>query len=192
MFRYTIIPAAIVLASCSTSSKLNSPVSLPDAIRTLPPDAVAGMSHKGRKAFIELMPKHEGVDTTARTLHYYSDSPERYPDPSSMFFLRLFEDESGRTIAASHTARPHGIGTSPSESDTLVYRLEKGQWINITSTAIPEQTRTWWFKFNQVPSPCGPYLKDTLKNEKAVYRIGNPAGYLSWKDNAFRLSTSTL
>lgn len=191
MLRYTIIPAVLALASCTSSPTFTSPVSLADAIRTLPSEAVAGMSKEGREAFIQLMPIHEGVDIPDRKLHYFSDSPDKYPDTKSMLYLRLFEDESGHTIAASHCAYPFANGSTPSASNTFVYRLENGKWNDITASVLPAETRTWWCHFNKDPIPCGPYTKLQRKDGRGnTYKFGKPAGTLAWKDGAFQLRTS--
>lgn len=72
-------------------------------------ERVAGMSPKGRQQYLEVKPGD--YDELNRRLHLFRDSPEG-GDAEAMLFLRLFEDADGKTIAASHSARPFADGRS--------------------------------------------------------------------------------
>lgn len=193
MYRYTLILVGFALVSCSSSPTLTSPVSLENAIRTLPSDAVGDVSDNGREEFIQKMPAHEGINISERRLHYFSDGGDHEPvtDRVNISRLCLFEDEYGRTIAAGHTSRSFGSGSEPNASNTFVYRLDKGKWNDITSSALPAEIRSWWFHFNETPIPCGPYVKFQRRDGRGeAYKFGEQAGTLFWKDGAFQFKAN--
>lgn len=163
-----------------------SPVGLSDAILTLPSEAVAGMSPKGRRDYLAAKP---GVyNELTRRIHLFRDSPEG-GDAESMLFLRLFEDERGRTIAAAHSARPFADGREPSEMDTFVFRLDSGRWVDITNIALPSGvSRSWWFRFDEPGDAisCGAYDQFSRRDGRGdAYRFGEPKGTLFWRDGRF-------
>ena len=181
----------LVIASCASDPKIESPVGLSSAILTLPSQAVAGMSSKGRQEYLDT-PSGD-YDEDKRRIHYYADSSDAGGDPESMFFLRLFEDEAGKTIAASHSARPFADGRDPSATDTFIYRIDSGRWVDITDSVLPSGvSRNWWFRFNETGDaiPCGAYeqfsRRDGLGN---AYHFGEPKGTLVWSDGRFRYKT---
>jgi hypothetical protein len=182
-----LAPIALVFTSCASTQRIDSPVGLPDAILTLPSQAVAGMSKEGRRDYLDNPPGDH--DETTRRIHYYADSSDAGGDPESMFFLRLFEDADGKTIAAAHAARPFADGRGPSETDTYVYRLESGRWADITDSVLPSEVpRSSWFRFNEPGDaiPCGRYeafsRRDGLGN---AYKFGEPTGTIFWRDGRF-------
>ncbi|WP_379716865.1 hypothetical protein [Haloferula chungangensis] len=179
-------PILLVFASCASVPKIESPVSLSDAITTLPSQAVAGMSPEGRQQYLEVKPGD--YDELNRRLHLFSDSPEG-GDAESMLFLRLFEDADGKTIAASHSARPFADGRAPSKTDTSVYRLESGQWTDITDSVLPtEVPRSSWFRFNEPGDaiPCGRYERFSSPDSRGyAYKFGEATGTIFWRDGRF-------
>ena len=182
------ICVALFVPSCSSTPGLKPPVALSDAILPLPSQAVSGMSDTGRRNYLE--DKSGDYDANSRRLHLYGDDWKGRWFADAMLFLRLFEDGEGRTIAASHSARPHGLGQVPSASDTLVLRLERGRWVDITSSVLPEAVpRSWWFRFDGDGEsiPCGPYIElpPTPGRDKPYYRHEEPAGELLWQGDRF-------
>lgn len=167
-----------------------SPVDLRTAVLTLPDDALAGMSQDGRRNYLA----HPAGDYDAanRRIHLYCDNPHVGIDSKSMLFLRLFEDESGRTIAASHAARPFADSSvSPSTRFTKVYRLEHHQWRDITDTAfsspIPGNS---WFHFNNKGEkvPFGPYVvENRFDGRGTFYNFGKKVRTMAWRDGTFRV-----
>lgn len=186
--------ALFVTVSCSSTPRLKSPVALSDAILTLPSQAVAGMSKTGRREY--LLAKSGDFDENTRRLHLYGDNWRRGWDAESMLFLRLFEDDKGRTIAACHSARPFAVGSTPSDSDTHVYRLESGEWVDVTSEVLPADVpRSWWFRFDEDGDsiPCGPYIDLSRRDwELRAYRFGDPSGHVFWHHGSFQYSSKAL
>lgn len=181
--------AAIVFSSCGTAPLARAPVDLGTAIRTLPSEAVAGMSRQGREDYLAETPGR--FDEGNRRIHLYNDNPHDGGDAKSMLFLRLFEDEAGRTIAATHAARPQADGRHPSSADTLVLRLEDGEWRDITGSVFPpEVSRDWFFRFDAPGRgvPCGPYEQFERRDGRGLaYRLGKETKVLTWRDGAFHL-----
>jgi len=180
-----------LVASCANTQREESPVRLSAAILTLPSEAIAGMSKKGRREYLE--DPAGDYDDSGRRIHYYADSSDAGGDPESMFFLRLFEDEDGRTISASHAARPFADGRDPSATDTVIYRLESGRWVDITDSVLPSGvSRSWWFRFNEREDmiSCGPYVRFMRPDGfGSAYDFGNPEGSISWRDGRFHFKT---
>jgi hypothetical protein len=166
-----------------------SPVDLRTAILTLPADAVAEMSLDGRRNYLVRTP---GVfDEKGRRVEFSSDNPHLGIDAKSMFFLRLFEDEKGRTIAASHSARPFADASrQPSAQFTRVYRLEKRKWHDITESAlssgIPKDS---FFRFGQRGQKVefGSYVEEYRADGLGKYfAFGNTERTMEWRNGAFR------
>lgn len=180
-------PILLVFVSCASSRKIDSPVGLSDAILTLPSQAVAGMRKEGRRDYLDNT--SGDFDDATRRIHYYADSSDAGGDPESMFFLRLFEDDQGRTIAAAHSARPFADGRTPSETDTFVYRLESGHWVDITDSVLPSEVpRSSWFRFNEPGHaiPCGHYELFLRRDGRGdAYKFGEPTGAILWRDGRF-------
>ncbi|WP_338684851.1 hypothetical protein [Haloferula helveola] len=181
-----VAPMLFVFASCASTPKIESPVSLSDAITTLPSKAVAGMSPKGRQQYLEVKPGD--YDELNRRIHLFGDSSEG-GDAESMLFLRLFEDSDGKTIAASHSARPFADGGAPSKVDTYVYRLESGRWLDVTDAVLPpEVPRSSWFRFNSPGDsiPCGTYKSCPGRDGRGeAYEFGEASGVIFWRDGRF-------
>jgi hypothetical protein len=189
---FAIIPLVFGLGSCVAPSRLAAPVGLADAILTLPSDAVSGMSETGRIEYLRT--KSGDYREGTRRLHLYGDNPYEGGDADSMLFLRLFEDEEGRTIAASHSARPFADGSSPRASNTFVHRLENGDWVEITAVALPGNvSRDWWFRFDEegMSIPSGPY-SNPPKVPGQLYDFGEVAGELVWQQGGFRFTPKVL
>jgi hypothetical protein len=183
---FIVAPILLVFASCASVPKIDSPVSLSAAITTLPSQAVADMSPKGRQQYLEVKPGD--YDELNRRIHLFSDSPEG-GDAEAMFFLRLFEDADGKTIAASHSARPFADGRAPSKTDTYVFRLESGGWLDITESVMPAGVpRSSWFHFN-LPGeavPCGTYMRFSRRDGRGeAYEFGEATGTIFWRDGRF-------
>ncbi|RYD33177.1 MAG: hypothetical protein EOP86_13985 [Verrucomicrobiaceae bacterium] len=181
--------SALGLICCSTTApRLSSPVDLRTAVRTLPEAALSGLSESGRAAYLQRLPGD--FDEAGRRLHCYHDNPYVGVDSDSMFYLRLFEDAQGRTIAASHCARPRN-GNPPSARNTMVFRMEKGRWRDISDEALPPgEARTWYFLFNDSAEtvPCGPYTAGGRVNGGLVwYSFGKAAHLLQWEGGRFVL-----
>ena len=165
-----------------------SPVDLRTAILTLPADAVAGMSLDGRRNYLVRTP---GVfDENNRRVEFSCDNPHLGIDAKSMFFLRLFEDEKGRTIAASHSARPFADGSQPSAQFTRVYRMENRKWHDITESAlssgIPNDA---FFRFGRRGRKVefGSYVEeDRADGRGKCYDFGKSVRTMQWRDGAFR------
>ncbi len=165
-----------------------SPVDLRTAILTLPADALAEMSPDGRRNYLARTP---GVyDTTHRRVEFYCDNPHIGIDAKSMFYLRLFEDEDGRTIAASHSARPFANGSQPSSLFTRVYRLENRRWHDITDSVFPSGIpKSAFFRFDQRGSKIGfgSYVEENRADGRGkCYNFGKTARTMQWKNGAFR------
>lgn len=165
-----------------------SPVGLRTAVLTLPEDAVAGMSLDGRRNY--LARKSGTFDEVNRRIHHYSDNPHTGVDADSMFYLRLFEDEKGRTIAASHRAQPFADGTPPSARFTRVYRLENGKWRDITDSALaPGIPKDAYFRFDESGSkvPFGPYVEKSRADGRGKGQgFGKAERVMRWRNGAFR------
>ena len=165
-----------------------SPVGLRTAVLTLPEDAVAGMSLDGRRNY--LARKSDTLDDAKRRIQYSSDNPYTGIDADSMFYLRLFEDEKGRTIAASHRAQPFADGTPPSARFTRVYRLEKGEWRDITDAALaPGIPRDAYFRFDEPGTkvPFGSYVEKSRADGRGKCQSFGKAGrVMRWRNGAFR------
>ncbi len=145
------------------------------------------MSEVGRRVYLK--DKFGDYDECGRRLHYCKDNPYEGPDADSMLYLRLFEDEEGRTIAASHSARPFAGGSEPSGADTWIHRLENDRWVDITEAALPpEVSRTWYFQFNEPGDlvPCGPYTRFARHDGRGMaLKFGPKARDLRWKNGKF-------
>ena len=182
-----LAPILALFVSCASTPQVESPVSLSKSILTLPADAVAGMSKGGRREYLD-NPAGD-YDAERRRIHYYADSSDAGGDPDSMFFLRLFEDGNGRTISASHAARPFADGRDPSATDTILYRLDSGRWVDITDSVLPSGvSRSWWFRFNEPENmiSCGPYVRFSRSDGRgAAYGFGDSEGTLSWREGRF-------
>ena len=170
------------------SKPLKSPVDLRTAILTLPIDAVAGMSEQGRIGTLR-SPVFD-LKITERRLDLFDDNCYSDIDADSMLFLRLFEDEQGRTIAASHAARPYADVGKPSEKNTLIYRLENGVWHDITGDVIPaEIPRDWYFRFDDSGAniSCGPYF-DRSKSDRTRkgFDFGDVTYFMEWQNGRFK------
>ena len=189
--RQRMRPLCMVLAicattSCSTVPRLESPVALSDAIFTLPSQALAGISTTGRQNYVE--DKSGDYNESTRRLHLYGDDWKGRWGVHSMVYLRLFEDEQGRTVAASHSAGPIYAGRALSDNNTNVFRIERGRWVDVTKSVLPDATpRSWWFRFDddRESIPCGPYLEYPHPNGRA-HRQGDPPGDLFWRNGRFQ------
>ncbi len=182
-----LAPILALVSSCASMPRVDSPVSLSKAVLTLPSNAVAGMSQGGRREYLD-GPAGD-YDEEIRRIHYYADSSDAGGDPESMFFLRLFEDEDGRTISASHAARPMAHGREPSATDTVIYRLDSGRWVDITDSVLPSGvSRKWWFRYNQPDDmiSCGPYVLFSRSDGRGnAYDFGDSKGVIYWRNGRF-------
>jgi hypothetical protein len=171
-----------------------SPVDLRTAVLTLPADALAEMSPDGRRNYLAgtgSVATTAGVfDKANRRLELVCDNPHVGIDAKSMFFLRLFEDEEGRTIAASHSARPFADGSLPSAQFTRVYRLENREWHDITESALSSGIpKNAFFRFDRRGSKIGfgSYVTVTPADvSRKVYDFGKSLGTMQWRHGAFR------
>lgn len=171
-----------------------SPVDLRTAVLTLPADALAEMSPAGRRNYLAgtgSVATTAGVfDKANRRLELICDNPYVGIDAKSMFYLRLFEDEKGRTIAASHSARPFADGSLPSAQFTRVYRLEDRKWHDITDSAFsPGIPRNAFFRFDQRGSRIafGSYVEvSRADGGRKAYDFGKSVSTMQWRDGAFR------
>lgn len=207
----------LVITSCSTSPNVDyppppsasevasklpplevpvpvSPVDLRTAVLTLPADALAEMSPDGRRNYLagtRSLATTAGVfDKANRRLQLVCDNPYVGIDSKSMFYLRLFEDEEGRTIAASHSARPFADGSQPSAQFTRVYRLENGRWHDITESALPSGIpKAAFFRFDQRGSKVnfGSYVeKNRADGRGKRYEFGKALRTMQWRNGAFQ------
>ena len=166
-----------------------SPVDLRTAVLTLPADAVAEMSLDGRRNYLVRTP---GVfDENDRRVEFSCDNPHFGIDAKSMFFLRLFEDERGRTIAASHSARPFADGSQqPSAQFTRVYRLENRKWNDITESALSSGIpKNAYFRFGQRGREIefGSYVEESRADGRGkCYHFGKTVRTMQWRNGAFR------
>jgi hypothetical protein len=171
-----------------------SPVDLRTAVLTLPADALAEMSPDGRRNYLAgtgSAATTAGVfDKANRRLELICDNPHVGIDAKSMFFLRLFEDEKGRTIAASHSARPFADCSLPSVRFTRVYRLVNRKWHDITESALSSGIpKNAYFRFDQRGSKIGfgSYVEMNRPDGGGnAYDFGKAAGTIQWRDGAFR------
>jgi len=154
---------------------------------------VAGMTPQGREAYLHDTPGR--FDEVRRRIHYFNDSPHAGGDAKSMFFLRLFEDERGRTLAASHSARAFAGTGEPSAADTVVYRLERGRWVNITARVMPDELPgDWWFRFDGDGESvaCGPYIQYMRHDGLGLANdFGHPSKHIEWHRGAFKVVPET-
>mgnify|MGYP006965305305 CR=1 FL=1 len=167
--------------------ELTSPVDLATAVHTLPADAMAGMPPSGRS---KLLRKRIGdIDEEERGLHYFSDSSEGDVGAWSMLYLKLFEDEQGRTVAASHSARPFADGRDPDPANTVIYRVMDGRWVDVTDQLLPKAVdRSYYFKFfsRDRRIAVGPYVKRKRRDGLGdYYSFGDPAIHLRWNGERF-------
>jgi hypothetical protein len=171
-----------------------SPVDLRTAVLTLPADALAEMSSDGRRNYLAgtgSVATTPGVfDKANRRVEFSCDNPHVGIDAKSMFFLRLFEDEQGRTIAASHSARPFADGSLPSAQFTRVYRLENRKWHDITESALSSGIpKNAFFRFDQRGSKIGfgSYVEvNRADGGSKAYHFGKSVRTMQWRDGAFR------
>jgi hypothetical protein len=171
-----------------------SPVDLRTAVLTLPADALAEMSPDGRRNYLagtESVATTAGVfDKANRRLELVCDNPHVGIDAKSMFYLRLFEDEKGRTISASHSARPFADGSPPSARFTRVYRLENGKWRDVSESAFSSGfPKDSFFRFDQPGSKIGfgSYVEmNRADGGRKAYDFGKTVGTIQWRDGAFR------
>ena len=81
-------------------------------------------------------------------------------------------------------------GRDPSAYDTLVFRVEDGEWRDISGSAMPTAIpREWFFRFDApgIEVPCGPYDRYQRRDGcGAAYKLGAETKKLYWEDNAFR------
>jgi hypothetical protein len=194
MKRLILAPIILLVASCANKAKIDSPVKLSEAILTLPSEAIAGMSKEGRQDYLNNTPGDYSEEN--RRIHYYADSSDAGGDPESMFFLRLFEDSNGKTIAASHSARPFANGSEPTATNTFIYRLDSGSWTDITDSALPSAvTRKGWFRFNvEGPSiPYGDYEQLPRQDGRGrAYDFAESKGSIIWKYDHFKYKTNKV
>jgi hypothetical protein len=167
---------------------LQSPVDLRTAVLTLPADALADMSWDGRRNF--LAHPCGDFDEANRRMHLYNDNPNYGIDAKSMLYLRLFEDEQGRTIAASHAARPQADQSAPSAKFTKVYRLENRKWRDITASALAKDiSMVSFFRFDQLGSTIafGDYTStNPVGGVTKNYAVGKATNTMKWQRGAFR------
>ena len=181
----------VVTVSCSSTPRPQSPVALSDAILTLPSKSLAGISKNGRVNYLE--DKSGDYDENTRRLHLYGDDWKGRWNVHSQVYLRLFEDEQGRTIAASHLAGPLYADRELSDTNTNIFRWEDNRWIDITESVLPEATlRSWWFRFDKDGESiaCGPYVEYLNVDSKIAHSHGDPSGELYWKDGRFYFSSN--
>jgi hypothetical protein len=147
------------------------------------------MSEQGRRIYLANTPG--SFDEVHRRLHLFCDSPAG-GDAASMLYLRLFEDAEGRTIAASHAARPFADGTAPSSRFTRVHRLMDGAWTDITEDVLPAGTlRAGFFRFDQPGSRIsfGYYVPERRPDGRGKrYDFGRTAGTIEWRNGSFHES----
>jgi len=172
------------------TAKLRSPVSLCDAVLTLPSDALSGLTE--RQEFLRADYYYTTDDERLRRISFSSDNVYEGVDAKSMFYLRLFEDESGHTIAASHAARPFADNSKPSEVWTRVYRLVDGAWVDITATAFSAAVpRDGYFRFDRAGDSVayGLYtLKPRRDGRGDCYDFGPQLGHIEWRDGAYHVN----
>lgn len=155
---------------------------------TLPSVAIADMSLKGRKAYLASLP---GVfNESERRIELVNDNAYVGGDAKAMLYLRLFEDESGRTIAASHAARPFSDHSTPSAEFTKVYAFADGVWREITDSVFsPSIPRDAYFRFDQtgIQVRYGLYHSRPRRDGRGeFYDFGPELGCAIWQDGAFR------
>lgn len=177
------------LAACTfPSSKLASKITLDQAIKTLPASALGNMDFKSRDKYIRnpvgmYSPKE-------RRVHVYGDNSEINGD--SMVFLRIFEDEQGSTIAASHATRPFSLGSSPNNEDTQVFRFTDRGWEDISNIAFSSEVlRNWYFRFDHSGElvPYGEYIvKKRADGRGNFYDFASSRGSVIWRGGQFRIS----
>ena len=170
-----------------TTLRLHSPVDLRTAILSLPTNAVAGMSERGRNNYLRWTAGD--FQEKKRRIKLFCDNAYSGIDADSMLFLRLFEDEQGRTVAASHSARPRR-GSNPSEQNTSIFRVEGGVWKDITEEVMPtEIPRDWYFQFNEPGRniSCGPYVRYTHADGRGQsFDFGKVSHVISWVNGRFQ------
>lgn len=167
-----------------------SPVDLNTAVLTLPADALSEISQQGRWNYVT---RPSGLyDKINRRIELVSDNSLDGIDAKSMLFLRLFEDESGRTIAASHAARPFADRSAPSSRFTKIYRLENHKWRDITNSALSNRIpKDSYFKFDRKGSKVefGPYILKPRRDGKGNnYGFSEKTQTMIWKNGSFRVS----
>ena len=170
------------------TTALRSPVSLRDAVLTLPSGALSELTERH-----EFLRARSGTyDERGRRIWFHSDNPYRGFHTKSMFYLRLFEDGAGQTIAAAHAARPFADSSKPSEVWTRVYRLVDGAWVDITTSAFSAAVpRDAYFRFDRSGDTVayGLYtLKPRSDGRGDSYVFGPEIGQVEWRDGAFRVS----
>lgn len=176
----------------SSAASVRSPASLRDAVLTLPAEGLAEMSPKGRRDYLGSLP---GIfDEGKRRIELYGDNPYEGGDAKSMLYLRLFEDEGGHTIAASHAARPYADGSEPSAAFTRVYRLTAGKWIDITDTALVSVPREAYFRFDKEGDQVayGLYQRQSHPAGRIeCWPFGPELGHVIWKNGSFQIHKKT-
>ena len=205
MRHFSVLLLFVCLVCCSTTEhiqtpakpkpevatqRLQSPVNLRTAILTLPSNAVAGMPEWNRSEYLDYNPPPGVYKEKERRIEFICDNPYSGIHADSMLFLRLFEDEQGRTIAASHSARPHANGSKPSQLNTSIFRVKDGVWKDITEEVMPVETpRDWYFNFNEPGRniSCGPYIpyKNT-DGSGLYYTFGKASHVIRWENGRFR------
>jgi len=107
-----------------------------------------------------------------------------------MLYLRLFEDSLGRTVAASHSARPFSVGTEPAIRNTTIYRVESGGWVDVTADLLPSGIdRTGYFRFDEAGDAVttGPYTKEPLSDGGGFcFIFGSPKSQIVWAGTGFQ------
>lgn len=183
----SVVPIFLLFASCA-KERITSPVSLSEAIRTLPSRAVSGMTRAGREEYLEAKPG-DYIEESRRTL-LANDNPYIGGDADSMLFLRLFEGDDGHTIAAAYSARPFNDDRELHKKNAFVFHLVSGEWVDITESVMPEEVlRSWWFRFNEEGEgvPCGRYEPYQRRdNEGTALSFGPAEGMLIWREGRFR------
>jgi hypothetical protein len=178
------------IQAAPSAKHLRSPVCLRDAILTLPAAGIAGMSPQGRKDYLASRP---GVfNESSRRIELFNDNPYEGGDARSMLYLRLFEDEAGHTIAASHAARPFAdFHDEPSATHTRVYRFTDGAWQEITDPAFAASIpREAYFRFDGTGAAVGyGFYRRKLRRDGRgdFYDFGPQVGRIVWQDGAFRM-----
>lgn len=188
------LPLPSTLAGLNPKSRISSNrASLVTALLTLPSDALAGIAPRGRSRLVtQDLFGRSGPEKAAIAngrFSYYSDMS--YPgDPKSSFDLALFDDDQGRTVAASHLRYPHAIGSGPAATNTVVYRLENGHWVNRTAAMLPSgEARLWYYEFGKSTIPCGPYVKQRRSDGRGdFWAEAPPQKHLRWTGRRFVLA----
>ena len=183
------IPASKILLSDYSAPFGHAPKTsdLKSVFRALPDPLVADMSLKSRELFWDQCIEHDltdMIDPANGYLSYFSDNPYSPIQASSILYLKVLPSSKYGYVVVIHMVKPSALSSPPANTNTFILISKNGQWIDITTTILPDQvSRDWYFQPLQRKNivEAGPYLK----SPQGYWTRGNKSLDLIWKNSHF-------